>query len=53
MLKSRHQITGQTHYVEVANKSFENVQFRYFWTTILGFRGCEYEDESLQRYGDV
>jgi hypothetical protein len=32
---SRHQTTEQTHYIKVANKSFENVaKFKYFRTTV-------------------
>jgi hypothetical protein len=35
MLLSRHQNTGQTHDIQIANRRFENVaQSRYFETTI-------------------
>jgi hypothetical protein len=31
---SRHQTTGQNHYIMAANKSFENVKLKYLETTV-------------------
>jgi hypothetical protein len=43
MFMSRHQTTGQNHYIKVANKSFENVaKFRYLGTTVT-YQNCIHE----------
>lgn len=40
----RHQTTGQKHYVDVANKNFENVaRFKYLGTALVG-HSCIYKE---------
>jgi hypothetical protein len=44
MSMSRHQTTGQNHYIKVANKSFEYVaKFKYLGTALTN-RDCIYEE---------
>jgi hypothetical protein len=44
MFVSRHQTTGQNHYIKAANKSFENVAKLKYLGTILTNQNCSHEE---------
>jgi hypothetical protein len=44
-LLSRHQNAGRNHDIKIADRCFENVKFRYLWTTVTNQNLIQEETE--------